>query len=64
MRIKRCCNCFKPRFKSKGSFFLKVMEIYVRDKQNETIKPFDNIGLASVVYYVTHKVMIIVTTLR
>ena len=40
------------------------MEIYVRDLHNYMLKPFDNGGLASVVNSVTHKLLIIDTTLR
>ena len=40
------------------------MEIYVRYLHNDMIKLFDNGGLASVFYSMTHKVLIIDTTLR
>ena len=40
------------------------MDISVRDLQDDMIKLFDNDGLASVVEYVTHKVLISDTTLR
>ena len=53
MCINRCCHRFKPRIKLKGSFSKYVVEIYVRDLQNDMIKPYDNVGLASVVDYVT-----------
>ena len=41
-----------------------LMDIYVRDLQNDMIKPFDNGGLESLVDSVTHKVLISDTTLR
>ena len=41
-----------------------LMEIYVRDIQNDMIKPPDNGGLVSVVDSATHKVLISDTTLR
>ena len=40
------------------------MDISVRDLQDDMIKLFDNDGLASVVDYVTHKVLISDTTLK
>ena len=41
-----------------------LMYIYVRDIHNDTIKPFENGGLARIVYSRTHKVLISDTTLR
>ena len=64
MCIKRLCNCFKPRIKYKGSVSNFLIDIYVRDIQNDTIKIFNNFGLQIVFYYVTQKVLIIDTTLR
>ena len=40
------------------------MEIYVRVIHNDTIKPFENGGLAIIVDSVIHKVLIIDTKLR
>ena len=34
------------------------MDIYIRDIYNDMIKPFDNGGLANVVDYVKHKLLI------
>ena len=42
----------------------KVMDISVKDLHNDVIKPFNNGELARVVDSVTHKVLIIDTTLR
>ena len=40
------------------------MDIYVRDINNGMMKPFENSGVARVVYYLTHTVLISDTTLR
>ena len=47
----------------KEVFPKNLTEIYVRDLQNDMIKPFDNGGLASVVDSPTNKVLISDTTL-
>ena len=62
--FKRCSHSFKPKIKSKVSFLKMLMEISVRGINNYMIKPYDNGGLESVVYSVTHKLLISDTTLR
>ena len=64
MCIKQCFQCFKPRIKYKVIFYKIIVDIYVRDIHNYMIKSFDNGGLASLFDSVTHKVLIINTTLR
>ena len=39
-----------------------LIEISVKDLRNNTMKPFENSALASVVDYVTQKLLIIYTT--
>ena len=55
---------FNPESNQKEVFPEMLMEVSVRDLQNYMIKPFENGGLASVVDYVTQKVLIYDTTLR
>ena len=63
MCIKRCCHFLEPIIKSKVSFYF-FMDIYVRDLQNDMIKPYYNGGLASVFDSTTQKLLISDTTLR
>ena len=54
----------KPLSNLKEVFPKMLMDISVSNLDNNTIKPIDNGGLASVVYSATHKLMISDTTLR
>ena len=63
MNFKRCSRGYNPKPHQK-EFFQKIIDIFVKDINNDTIKAYENFGLYSEFDSKTPKVLISDTTLR